>query len=293
MLLDVRDSLFVKALASLVTEDLEPIGQELAALTNQVVIAEACDPGELTHVRRCAETVHDHITIGLAYLTRGEEASAPRLLQETQLRPFFQIGLSLTLRLQQQMRELDATLQRQVGNRWEEYLDSPFREVCVGVQRQPPLFFRGLETPGEILYRRFRSLAEVRLVETTLRQIPLWFSVLRRLELFPEKRTAENITLEAFWNTTCVRWIVEGKVELQPLTRTELQKFQRNLQGASVEEKSVEFVAQVAIQYNLTTEETEAMQSLAQHGREQLEEVVRIDVATADLRFLDGLLVTE
>src|SRR5215510_11484255 len=36
MLLDVRDSLFVKALASLVTEDLEPIGQELAALTNQV-----------------------------------------------------------------------------------------------------------------------------------------------------------------------------------------------------------------------------------------------------------------
>src|SRR5205823_2064219 len=87
------------------------VGAMPAYLTNQIVVAEACDPGELAEVRRCAELAHDYLNIGLTYRAQGKESEAARLLHEIRLRPFFQVGASLTLRLQQRAKQLDAALQ--------------------------------------------------------------------------------------------------------------------------------------------------------------------------------------
>jgi hypothetical protein len=146
---------------------LESASRLLADLTNQVVIADGCDPGEVSEVRRCVELVHDMVNIGLAFTTDDNDA-AVQSLQQTVLRPFFQLGMTLLLRLQHRAQELDATLRQENISDWLTYLDSPFRETCAGVLRRRPLFFVGLETPGEILARRFRILDEVRKVETVL-----------------------------------------------------------------------------------------------------------------------------
>ncbi len=293
MLLDVQDSFLIRVLATLPPDDLEPIGHELAILTNQAVIAEACDPGEVSEVRRCAELVHDYVSIGVASLAKSSEREAAQLLHEILLRPFFQVGLSLTLRLQQHGKQIDATLRQSGLERWEELLDAPFRETYTGVQRRSPLFFRGLETPGEVLYRRFQDLTEVRLVETVLTQIPAWFVVMQRWELLPEGRVPEGVTLDVLWNTAFARWVVEGKAEVQPLSRTELGMLQKQLRKTPVEEKSAEFLALAAAQLKLTREETEALHILAAHAREKLDEALAIEAATADLRFIGGLLMTE
>lgn len=151
MLIDnAQESLLVRTLAALSPEIIEQIGQELAMLTNETAVAEACDLGELTEVRKCAEEVHDYVNIGLAQLAHENETEAVRLLSEILLRPFFQVGVGATLRLQQRARELDKALRRRIGDAWEDWLDSPFREVCANARRHPPVFFRGLETPGEI-----------------------------------------------------------------------------------------------------------------------------------------------
>jgi hypothetical protein len=176
---------------------------------------------------------------------------------------------------------------------WEEYLDSPFRETCAGVRRRLPLFFRGLETPGEILYRQFGDLAEVEQVETVLAQVPSWFSVMRRLGLLPERRASEQMTLEVLWNTAFARWVVEGKVGVQPVSRAELGIFQERLRETTIEEVSAAFLALVLAHLKLTAAEEEAMRALAAHAREKLHEVLAIEAATADLRFVEGLLVTE
>src|SRR4029453_7139537 len=135
-LLDTADSFLLRILAVLPPEDRELIGHELAYLTNQVVIAEACDAGEITEVRRCVQLVHDYLNIGLAFQAHGTDAEAARLLQEITLRPFFQIGVRLTLRLQQRGRQVDVDLRRARVPEWETYLDSPFREACAGLQRR-------------------------------------------------------------------------------------------------------------------------------------------------------------
>jgi hypothetical protein len=115
------------------------------------------------------------------------------LLEETLLRPFLQVGVSLTLQLQQRAVALAKTLQQQVGEQWEAVLDSPFRETYAGVCRHPPMFFRGLDTAGEIFLRRFQNLAEIERVETVLNHTPLWFAVLSRWQLLSSIKQRHRI----------------------------------------------------------------------------------------------------
>jgi hypothetical protein len=290
----VGDSFLIRVLAALPAEDLEPIGHELAILTNQIVIAEACDLSELSEVRRCAESVHDYVNIGVAHLAKGSEQEAAQLLHEVTLRPFFQVGVSLTFALQQRAQQLETTLQQYGFQEWETFLDSPFRETYIGARRQRPLFFRGLETPGEILFHRFHDLAEVKRVETVLAQIPVWFTALRRWQLLPQGRAPQGVTLGVLWNTAFARWVMEDKVGLQPLSRDELSALQKQLHKTPVEEKSAQFLTLAVTQLKLTHTETEALRALAAHAREKLDEALAVvEAGSPDLRFIEGLLMTE
>jgi hypothetical protein len=290
-LLGVSDSFLVRALSGLPTGDFELVSQELAYLTNQVVIAEACDPGELAEVRRCVELTHDYLNIGLASIAQSEESVASRLLHELTLRPFFQIGVNLIARLQQGFKQVDAHLRQSGIPHWIEYLDSPFREACLGVQRRPVRFFLGLATPGEILYQRFRTLSEVQQVETVLARVPLWFTAVQRWGLLPEGHATEGMTLAALWNTAFARWVVEERVTVRPLSRAELVVLQKRLRRRHLEEESATFVAAGSHYCQWTSEEEEAILALAAHARDKLREVLAVDAATADLRFIEGLLI--
>ena len=293
MLLETQDSFFLRALAAVPAEDLEPISQELAALTNQVVIADGCDPGELAEVRRCVVLTHDTLNIGLAFLAEGQETRAVQRLHETLLRPVFQAGYNLTRRVSQQARALDAGLQKSGFVAWETYLDTPFREGVAGAKRRPPLFFRGLEAAGEILYRPFRELADIHKIEAALTRLPVWFGVMRRLVLLPQGPAPEGETLSVLWNTAFVHWVVGKTTSSQPLRRKDLQAWQRRVQGENLEKETAAFVATVASRFQLTADETEALRGLATFAQERLKDVVALDAATAELKFVEGLLVEE
>lgn len=286
-----QDSLLVRALAALPLEVIEHIRHELAMLTNETAVAEACDLGELAEVRKCAEEVHDYVNIGLAQLAHENETEAVRLLSETLLRPFFQIGVSATLRVQHRARALDTALRRRIGGAWEEWLDSPFREVCANARRHPPVFFRGLETPGEIFFRRFRNLAEVRKVEAVLTCVPIWFEVLQRGQLLPDRHGAGPMSLATLWNTAFARWILKGKVGTHPLTRGELSLFQTKVRPSSLDAALNRFLDFMTVQTSLTAEEVAAVETLAFFAREKLSEALAVDAETADLHFLDGVLL--
>jgi hypothetical protein len=209
------------------------------------------------------------------------------------LRPFFQIGTSLVSRLQQQVQQLDIAFQTDGMQGWATYLDSPFRETCLGLQRKPPLFFRGLETPGEILYRRFQNVVDIEQVEAVLVQIPLWFAIMRRWGLLPEGRVPKSVTLEVLWNTAFVHWIVEQQVAIRPLSRAELAIIQNRLRGTKLEEQSEAFLTLLASPFALSDEEIPALRVLARHAWEKLRDVLAVDTASVDLRFIEGVLIAE
>jgi hypothetical protein len=293
MLLETQDSFFLRALAAVPAEDLESISQELAALTNQIVIADGCDPGEVAEVRRCVALAHDALNIGLAFFAEEKEPRAAQLLHDTLLRPLFQAGFSLIMRVSQHARALGLNLQQAGLPGWETYLDTPFRETVAGAKRRSPLFFRGLETRGEILYRPFQELADIHKVEAVLAQIPVWFGVLQRLALVSAEPPAEGGTLTVLWNTAFFRWVVEKRIEVRPLQRQDLLAGQRRVRDGKLEEELAAFVTTVAMQCQLTPDETEALQVLSTIAREKLNEVLAVDATTTDLKFIDGVLIDE
>ncbi len=293
MLLEPQDSFFLRALAAVPAEDLEAISQELAALTNQVVIADGCAPGELAEVRRCVALVHDTLNIGLAFLAEGEEARAVRRLHETVLRPIFQAGFGLMSRVSQQARALDADLHKSGLVAWETYLDTPFRESVAGAKRRPPLFFRGLETAGEILYRPFQELADIHTVETVLAQLPVWFGVMHHLAAWSLGPAPEGVTLSVLWNTAFVHWVVEKTINCHPVQRKDLSVWQRHVKGKKLEKELAAFIDTVAMQCQLTEDDTETLRVLSAFARERLNDVMAVDATTVELKFIEGLLVEE
>ncbi len=293
MLLEPQNSFLLRALAAVPAEDLEAISQELAALTNQVVIADGCDPGELAEVRRSVALTHDTLNIGLAFFAEGDETRAAHRLRETVLRPIFQAGFGLTSRVSQQARALDADLLKSGLVAWETYLDTPFREGVAGAKRRPPLFFRGLETTGEILYRPFQELADIHTVERMLAQLPIWFGVVHQLAAWTPGPALEGVTLSVLWNTAFVHWVVDKTSTCQPVHRKDIAVWQRHVKGKKLEPALAAFIATVAARCQLTEDDTETLRPLAAFAQERLDDVMAVDATTIDLNYIEGLLVTE
>ena len=288
LLVSEPHSFFGTALSAADPSIREQVSTELAYLTNHVVMAEACDTGELSEVRRCAELVHDVVNIGLEYAAEGNAAQAAHLVQDTQLRAFFQIGWSLVLGLHQQAKHLETVLQQELETDWQRSVDTPFRETYAGVRRPMPVFFQGLETPGEVLYRRFRNLADVRWVETVLVHIPLWFAALRPWVDVANGQQA-TLSLEAVWNTAFINWVAAHEFAVQPLRRMDVEDFQRAFEDTPFDERYAEFLGLAARHLAWSADEETAMQVLAEAARPKLQEVV--EVPEVDFRFMAGLFL--
>jgi hypothetical protein len=311
LLVSEPHSFFGTALAAADPAIREQVNTELAYLTNRVVMAEACDTGELSEVRRCVELVHDVLNIGLEYAAQGDPTQAARLIQDTQLHAFFQIGWSLVLGLYQQSKHLETVLQKNVGSPerqkrkgggptfeveadeveadWQRYVDTPFRETYAGVRRPMPVFFQGLETPGEVLYRRFHNLADVRRVETVLAYIPHWFAALRPWVDVANGPADQGLSLEAVWNTAFIGWVVGHEFAIQPLWRTDVEDFQRAFEGTPFDQRYAEFVSLAARHLAWSADEDAAMRVLAGAARPTLQEIV--ELPEVDFRFMAGLFL--
>jgi hypothetical protein len=136
-------------------------------------------------------------------------------------------------------------------------------------------------------------LADVQQVEALLSQIPQWFTVMRRLELIPEGVAPEGVTLEVLWNTAFARWMIKRQVDVQPLSRSELGVLQERLPATMIGEETAAFLRQVTAQLKLPMDEADAMRVLTKHAQGKWEDVLAIEAATADLRFIEGVLVRD
>ncbi len=286
-------SFFSRGLAGLPRQTIAQIGQELAYLTNHIAMAEARDTGEVSEIRRCVGMAHDYVNIGLSYVAKEDGTVAQELLQTTQIRPFFQTGWSLLQRLRQQASRMATQLEKSGLSEWESHLDPPFREMYAGVRRKEPLFFVGLRTPGEIVSRRFGQLSEIRQVESLLAQIPAWFRVFRRWTILPEEKAPEGVGLTTLWNTAFAWWILEDQLAIHPLNRAKIQALHDHLSYATLEERWEAFQTETAAHSGVTPRELHALGPLAAYARDAMEEILAIDIQTADLRFIEGLLVVE
>jgi hypothetical protein len=126
-----------------------------------------------------------------------------------------------------------------------------------------------------------------------LAQIPIWFGVIHHLAVLPAQPAPEGVTLSVLWNTAFVHWVVDKTISCLPVRRTALSAWQRRVKGKKLEKELAAFIATVAMQCQLTDDDTASFRELPAFAQERLNDVMAVDVATIDLKFVEGLLVEE
>jgi hypothetical protein len=160
-------SLLSQALASeLSVETQERLCWEMVSLCNRELVIDQVDFADAAAVRISLWRVHAYLNIGLEYLSSRQAQPLASVLSAYALRFIYQVGYTLSMRLQQRALRLQTGLQAEGGVR--RALPGLSRQVIDGLLHQPPQFFTGLEQPGDTAYRDFLSLQDIALVEPLL-----------------------------------------------------------------------------------------------------------------------------
>ena len=139
----------------------------MVSLCNKAFVLDQVDFANIAAVRTSLERVHAYVNIGLAYLSHSRTEQLVPLLTTRSLPSICQVGFSLSMRLHQRALHLQMHLNCAAGVR--RALPELARHVVDGLLHTgTPLFFGGLESPGETAYRDFLHLQDIHAVDVVL-----------------------------------------------------------------------------------------------------------------------------
>ena len=226
-----ENSLFNAALtAGFAAQGRRQLRSEMAMVSNQVLVARAVDFGDLEAVRVAIGMTHNYLNLGLEHLASGDLRAAIEHLRSTHLQLLFRLGVSLTIDLRTRAESVMRTFGLTPGAAREiPYLDSPYREAILAMLERQPRFYAGLDREGAVDTRDFRSMRDVHLGYATLEQvaaIPELFKALLKLDIasvgFRAQIAGYDIRLSQILLTAFARDLIEGHLEIRPLTTEEL-----------------------------------------------------------------------
>lgn len=200
---------------------------ELAFLVNKLMMAEKIDVGEPSQVQAAAENVYRYLNLALEELAGDDVARAAEVFSEYYLEHLFQVGFTLTLRLQRRARELAAAPLA-------EYLDPPFRSLLAALQRRRPMFFAGLEEESRGDVRPFATRRDLQRSELWLERTALQLRLFERHFAFtlPARpdlaldgcvpASAEDVTLSTLFLTALANRLLGGEFRPAPVAADRL-----------------------------------------------------------------------
>ncbi|HLO24498.1 MAG TPA: DUF6178 family protein [Geobacteraceae bacterium] len=149
------DSLLARALQKLGSEEL---GQELAYLVNNALVAEETPVSDSATMQSILQRVAGYLTIALEFLGGDDVERACGILEREPLKRLFQLGHSIV----QQARKKAGMV---AG------VDYATGKALNGLKAERPRFYRGLDSDRVDGYREFSGMADVRRVEEFLEKL--------------------------------------------------------------------------------------------------------------------------
>ncbi len=226
------DFYFFKILKSIVEDrTVEDLLFELGTLTNRTMIADGIEPGEIESGYEVARRTLGFLSLGLEFLSRGDDERAHDVIQTVALREIFQTGYSLTRKLQLNVLELTKrpTLSLIEGDRFS--LLNPVEEaLCDALTRSHPSF-----AESDVQFDIFRKQAQVDSAAVRIGRIAfkqLWlFGVLNQsidnLAALVYGGALLNdpadVTFDSLFATAIATFLTDGTPQLRGLTQAELQ----------------------------------------------------------------------
>ncbi len=163
--------------------------EELTALCNKALIAEALEAFTLEEINRVTRRVFHMLNLGLETISQEDEARALGLLRSLPLQRIFQSGVSLTLLLRRKASTIlnGPWFGGDQGNLV--FLDSPFLETMGGLLRKRPVLYE------KAAFRDFETLRDIRAAEGVLKSVEAIVGVVgRTLALYPQTLKQLDLT---------------------------------------------------------------------------------------------------
>jgi hypothetical protein len=280
--------------------------QEITALCNKAIVAEAIDLSNITGMERVVKKVYHTLNLGLQYLSKGDEIKAFEILQSLHiLQRLFQCGASTTLFLR---RKAESILKGPwFSGEWENlsFLDSPYLEKFEGILRKKPSLYR--DGIGE----DFKNLQDLKETEGFLESIEVIVNFLEKgLNIYPRdlKRMDlsscypeewREITLSTIFLTAFANQVLKGAFKFEAIERAKLKDlFSRLFERDNQEKGVIKMEVKKGLRdwyYSIECEEVKHQHLLAfqdfcldlleeEYGKIPLEEKI-------DPQFVKGLLI--
>ena len=155
-------SLFSEALNSgFRDERASELRQEMAFLTNRVMVAEGVDYADRDSVTQAVRLAHDTVNLAVEDMSGGDLGRAVGVLERHYLQHLFRVGWGLLLDVRKRARRVVEALGIPASSGEIGFLDTPYREALSGFLRPKPRYFEGIDQAGEIRYRTLARRADL------------------------------------------------------------------------------------------------------------------------------------
>ena len=219
--------------------------QEITALCNKAVVAEAIDLSNIVAMERVVKKAYHYLNLGLQYLGKEDEGKSVEILRSLPIQKLFQYGVSTTLLLR---RKVESILQGTWFSNNQENLvclDPSHFEKFEGILRKKPALYRN----G--IYEDFKTLQDLKeaddfleFIKTTtnflqkkLNLSPLYLKEMDLSGCYPDDW--REIALSAIFLTSTANQVLKGTFQFEAIgqdrVRDLLDKvFERDAQGKGV-----------------------------------------------------------
>jgi len=226
-------------------QEQDRLKQEITALCNKAIVAEAIDLSNIAAVERVVKKVYHTLNLGLQYLSKEDERKAFEILQSFPVQRLFQCGVSTTLLLR---RKAESILKGPWFSNDQEnlvILDPPHFEKFEGILRRRPALYR------DWIYEDFRNLQDLKEANDFLESIktiinflgkelkvsPLYLKEMDLSGCYPDDW--REITLSAIFLTSMANQMLKGTFQFEAIGQAQVKDFlyrvfERNAQGKGV-----------------------------------------------------------
>ncbi len=219
--------------------------QEIAALCNKAIVAEAIDLSNIAAMERVVKKVYHALNLGLQYLSKDDEIRALEILPSLPVQKLFQYGVSTTLLLR---RKAEALLKGPWFSNEQEnlvLLDPPHFEKFEGILRRRPTLYRNW------VYEDFKNPQDLKEADDFLEWIktvitflgdelkvsPLYLKEMDLSGCYPDDW--REMTLSTIFLTSLANQILKGRFQFEAIGQAQVKDFlsrvfDRDTQGKGV-----------------------------------------------------------
>lgn len=222
---------------------LEDLSLHLARVANKVLIADHFAVSNHASFKAKLAKTTGFINIGLETVSECDEIRGVSELQIRWLEQLFQIGWGRVVELKKNI-QVPYTFFIEKFPGGLDSLDFPLRETFLGLTKEKPQFFAGIQEDDYQNYHDFQSLAEIELTQDRIRQaLFLGELIYRRLALLPQLAKdmqgapvePEPVTLSTIFMTSYAQKVLTDSWTFTPLNFTALTMFLDTLFGDQLE----------------------------------------------------------